>query len=167
MAFSVGVELFEPYLQESKKKGIHHQYIKADVTNTEFQPKSFDAVFASELLEHLTKQDGYELLRKAEDWAKKKVIITTPNGYLWQDGYDNNPLQEHKSGWSVEELQELGFKVRGMNGWRKFRGYKSLVKYKPVFLWTVVSDLSQIVTYRCPRLAFQLFATKRVDGEGQ
>lgn len=29
--FSVGVELFDPYLEESKKKSIHTQYIKADV----------------------------------------------------------------------------------------------------------------------------------------
>jgi hypothetical protein len=42
-----------------------------------------------------------------EKWAIKKIIIKTPNEYLWQDGYDNNPMQEHKSGWSVEELQKL------------------------------------------------------------
>ncbi len=57
-------------------------------------------------------------------WSKNKIIIFTPNGFIWQDGYDDNSLQEHKSGWCAEELEKLGFKVYGMNGWKKLRGYK-------------------------------------------
>jgi GT2 family glycosyltransferase len=161
--FSVGIELFEPYLQESRKKAIHNGYIKADVRSLALKPNCFDAVIALEILEHLTKDEGHALIRKMETWARKKVIITTPNGYLWQNGYDNNPLQEHKSGWSVEELQRLGFKVSGMNGWKKLRGYKGEVKYTPAFVWERVSDLSQKITYHYPKLAFQLFATKQID----
>lgn len=161
--FSVGVELYEPYLEESKKKGIHSQYIKEDIGKVEFKPKSFDAILCSEVLEHLTKEDGYELIKKMEKWAKKKIIITTPNGYLLQDGYDNNPLQEHKSGWSVKELEKLGFKVYGINGWKKLRGYKGEVKYKPTILWIVISDITQKLTYRHPRYAFQLFAVKEIE----
>jgi SAM-dependent methyltransferase len=160
--YSVGVELFEPYLQESQKKHIHNEYIKADIRNIEFKPKSFDAVLCSEVLEHLTKEEGYELIKKMEKWAIKKIIITTPNEYLWQDGYDNNPMQEHKSGWSVEELENLGFKVFGMNGWKKLKGYKGLIKYKPTFLWQRISDLTQKITYRYPKYAFQLFAIKKL-----
>ena len=158
--FSVGVELFEHYLQESKKKGIHNQYIKADIRKIEFKPKSFDAVMALDVLEHLTTEEGYELVEKMEKWAMRKIIIFTPNGYVWQDDYDNNPLQEHKSGWSVEELERSGFKVFGMNGWKKLRGYKGSVKYKPTLLWSVISDLTQKITYWHPKFAFQLLAIK-------
>ena len=158
--------MFEPYLQESKNKRIHDQYIKADIREVEFNPKSFDAVIAIEVLEHLTKEEGRALIRKMETWARKKVIITTPNGYLWQDGYHDNPLQEHQSGWSVEELQKSGFKVRGIDGWRRLKGYRGSIRYRPAFLWGKLSDLSQKLTYRYPRLAFKLFATKRIDSEG-
>ncbi len=161
--FSVGVELFEPYLQESKKKGIHSEYIKADITKIEFISKSFDAILCLEVLEHLTKDEGYELIIKMEEWAKKKIIITTPNGYLFQDGYDGNLFQEHKSGWSIEDLHKLGFKVYGMGGWKKLRGYKGSVKYRPTLFWTVISELSQIITYLFPKYAFQLFAVKEID----
>ena len=160
--YSVGVELFEPYLQESQKKHIYNQYIKADIRKVEFEPKSFDAILCSEVLEHLTKEEGYELIKKMEEWARKKIIITTPNGYLWQDGYDNNSMQEHKSGWSVEELENLGFNVFGMNGWKKLKGYKGSIKYKPKFLWQRISDLTQKITYRYPKYAFQLFAIKKL-----
>jgi len=163
--FSVGVELFEPYLEESKKKGIHNEYIKADIRKVEFKPKSFDAILCLEVLEHLTKEEGYELIKKMETWARKKIIITTPNGYIYQDEYDNNPFQEHKSGWTVEELKNLGFKIYGINGWKKLRGYRGGVKYKPTFLWTIISDLTQKITYHFPNLAFQLFAVKKIKNQ--
>jgi len=157
---SVGVEMFEPYLKESVKKRIHDEYIKGDIRRLEFKPKSFDAVLCLELIEHLTKEEGYELIKKMEKWARKKIIITTPNGYLWQDGYDNNPLQMHRSGWSVDELKKLGFEVYGISGWKKLRGYRGQIKYKPKLFWTIISGLTQKITYRCPRFAFQLFAIK-------
>jgi len=161
--FSVGVEFFETYLQTSKKKSIHNQYVRADIRKIEFKPKSFDTVVASDILEHLTKQEGHRLIKKMKKWAIKKIIIFTPNGYLWQDGYDNNPLQEHKSGWSVKELRELGFEVVGINGWKKLRGYRSLIKYRPFRLWSVISDLTQKITYHYPKLAFELFAVKKIE----
>jgi len=161
--FSVGVELFEPYLQKSREKHIHSEYVKADITRVEFKPKSFDAVIAIDLLEHLTKQEGAELLSKMESWATKKVVVFTTNGYVWQDGCDDNPLQEHRSGWSADELQKLGFKVFGINGWRRLRGYKSSIKYHPHLLWLVISDLTQKMTYRNPKLAFQLLGIKQIN----
>lgn len=160
--FSVGVELFEPYLIESKRKGIHNQYIKADIREIDFEPKSFDTVIAIEVLEHLTKQEGYELIKNMEKWALKKIIISTPNGYLWQSDADNNPLQEHKSGWSFKELKKLEFRVIGINGYKKLRGYAASIKYKPKLLWYLISDLTQKITYYYPKWAFQLFAVKEI-----
>lgn len=161
--FSVGVEIFEPYLQKSKKKGIHNQYIKSDIREIEFKPKSFDVVLCGEILEHLTKEEGYELIKKMKKWTKNKIVITTPNGYLWQDSYDSNLLQEHKSGWNVKELEKLGFEVYGMNGWKKLRGYKGAIKYKPALLWRVFSDLTQKITYHHSKSAFQLLAIKQIN----
>ena len=165
--FSVGVEKFESYFEESKSKKIHNQYIKADILKIEFKPKSFDAILCSEVIEHLTKEEGCKLIKKMEKWARKKIIITTPNGYLWQNGYDNNPLQEHKSGWSVKELERLGFKVFGMRGWKNLRGYKGSIKYKPSLFWTIVSDITQKITYYFPNLAFQLFAVKKIKKDNE
>lgn len=162
VSFSIGVEFFDPYLQENERKGIHNRYIKGDITKIDFKPKSFDAVIAIDVLEHLYKEDGQKLLKKMEKWARKKIIIFTPNGYVYQDGYDNNPFQEHKSGWNVEELGNLGFKIFGINGWKKLRGYRGIIKYKPTLLWTIISDLTQKITHHFPNLAFQLFSVKQI-----
>jgi hypothetical protein len=160
--FSVGVELYEPWLIESQGKSIHSQYILADIRRIDFKPKSFDAVLAIEVLEHLTKQEGCELIRNMEGWAKKKIIVTTPNGYVKkQTPSEGNLLQEHKSGWRSGELRQLGFKVRGIEGWKRLRGYQGVVKYKPAFVWGRISDLTQKITYYYPSLAFRLLAVKR------
>ncbi|MFC2011841.1 class I SAM-dependent methyltransferase [Chloroflexota bacterium] len=161
--FSVGVEVFEPYLIEARKKGIHDEYIRANVTELEIAQKSFDAVMAIEIIEHLTKEEAYRLIEKMEIWARNKVIISTPNGYIQQDGYDNNPSQVHKSGWTTNEFKNLGYRVHGKNGWKILRGDRGLLKFKPTFLWQVISDITQRITYYYPELATQLFATKRIE----
>ena len=160
--FSVGVDVFETYLKESQKKGIHNKYIKEDIRKINLEPKSFDAVIALDVLEHLTEEEGRELIKRMESLAKKKIIVTTPNGYIRQESYDDNPLQEHKSGWAPGELEELGFKVIGLNGWKRLRGERSLIKYRPVRFWQIISDLTQKITYHCPEFAFQLFAIKKL-----
>lgn len=163
IAFSVGVELFAPYLEESRKKAIHNEYVEADIREVDFKSKSFDVVLAMEVLEHLAKDEGYELIQKMEAWARKKVIVKTPNSYLHQDTYDDNTLQRHLSGWSADELKKMGFKVYGMNGWRRLRGYKEAIKYRPRFLWLRISDVSQWIAYYYPKMAFQLFAVKKIN----
>lgn len=160
--FSCGVELFEQYLQKNKTKGILSQYIHGDIRKIEFKPNSFDAVMALDVIEHLTIDEGLILIKKMEKWAKKKIILLTPNGYLWQDGYDNNPLQEHKSGWSVENLEGIGFKVFGIYGLKNLRGYKMSLKYRPTLLWAVISDSTQKIVYHYPKLAALLFGVKEI-----
>lgn len=161
-SFSVGVELFEPYLVESKREHIHDEYIRADITRMGFKPRSFDVVIAIDIFEHLDKLEGRQLLARMENWAKKRVIVFTPNGFLPQEAYHDNPLQEHKSGWSVQELRGLGFEVHGINGWKTLRGEMALPRYRPTFLWGGISDLTQTVTYHWPEMAFQLLAIKHI-----
>ncbi len=160
---SVGVELFEPSVRESSRKRLHKHYVRGDVARIEFKPKSVDVVIALELLEHLTKDEGARMLVKMEQWARKMVIVSTPNGYVWQDAYNNNPFQEHKSGWTARELRDLEFEVLGLNGWKRLRGYKSALRYRPAFFWRRVSDLTQKITCHYPEQAFQLLAIKKVD----
>ena len=156
----VGVDIFEPNLIESKKMMIHDQYLKADIANLEFKPKCFDAVLLYSVLENLTKSDGGVLLEKIEKWAKKKIIIYTPNGFSRRYLYNFNPFLRVKSAWKAEELENLGYKVSGFNGWKKLRNNNGEIKYPPAYLIGLFSIFTEKIAHKYPKLAYHLCAIK-------
>lgn len=109
--YSVGVDLFKPYIEDMKKTKLHDKYVLADVRKMNFLQKSFDVVFASDVLEHMLKKDAWKLVEKMERFAKKQVIITTSLGYFYHPAVDNNPLQLHVSGYQPEEFEKRGYKT--------------------------------------------------------
>lgn len=170
--YSVGVEIFKSYLEESKKKKIHNKYINKKIEDLEFKEGEFDAVMMVEVLEHLDKKTAREVLKKVEKWASKKVIVTTPNGFVEQKTLDENLYQTHLSGWSLAELQELGFECKGLAGLKLLRNSPDKqtlgedltisIRFRPKWFWFGVAAVSQLLTYYFPGLAFELFAVKRI-----
>ena len=168
---SIGVEAFQPYLDVSQKNGIHTEYINKKIGELEFEENSFDAVILMEVIEHMEETEGLEVLKKIETWARKKVIISTPNGFFPQKIIDNNPMQVHLSGWDTKKMESLGFsKILGLAGLKYLRDeidHSSMdselfisMKYKPKFFWFIIATLSQIFTYHFPKFAFGLFCVK-------
>ena len=155
----VGVEYFEPAYVEASRKARHHEVIHADVTGVDFPAKSFDAVVLLDVIEHLPKEEGERLIARMETWARKKVIVFTPNGFLHQDHYDENPLMEHKSGWTPDDFRSRGFRVHGVNGFKALKKDAFDHDAKPTLKDRLV-DLTQIATYHKPEWAYQLFCVK-------
>ena len=157
-----GVDSFRPSIEKSKMAGIHNEYFNIDVLDIdkEFKPGSFDCVIALDLIEHLTKEKGARLIGMMETIARGKVIIFTPNGFLPQREFDNNPQQIHKSGWSVEEMRRRGYEVRGINGWKPLRGEYTNVRFWPKYFWLFVSDMTQFFIGNKPEKACQILCTK-------
>lgn len=174
--YSIGIEAFKPYLEKSKKRKIHTEYVEKKVEEVDFPEKSFDAVILIEVLEHLPEEKGYEILKKANKWAKKKIIVSTPNGFLPQKALDNNPFQRHLSGWSIKTMEKLGFRCRGLAGFKFLRqeappfvkgggagdDFMASIRLRPRFFWFIVATLSQLITYPFPKYAFELFCTKKI-----
>lgn len=159
---SVGVDLFKPSIEESRTKGIHDRYVLMDLRKLHFKPKSFDAVLAIDVIEHLEKSEGEKLLGDMEKIARKKVIVFTPNGFIEQEEHNGNRYQVHMSGWSVSEMRERGYRVVGMRGFKPLRWKTAEIRYSPKSFWWVMSTLSELCTYHFPEYAFQLFCVKSV-----
>jgi SAM-dependent methyltransferase len=157
-AHTEGVDLFKPSIDKSKALGIHDEYHQMNVLDIgkKFKPNSFDAVIALDLIEHLTKEEVHSLLKMMQRIAKKKVIVFTPNGFFHQDEFDGNVHQEHKSGWTVQDMRELGYDVIGIHGWRPVRAKVHEREDRMVrFVWLFL-DLTQIYLRNHPEGAFQL-----------
>lgn len=164
LKYTVGVDGFAPALEESRRRGIHDESLQMSVLEigSHFPPRSFDCVVALDLIEHLTEQDGLSLIAQMELLARKKVILFTPNGFLPQGEEYGNPLQRHLSGWTVDSMQALGYRVIGIKGFRPLRGSMAEIRWRPRRFWKAVSLLSQPLTRNRPRWAFQILCVKEV-----
>jgi len=170
--YSVGVEAFGPYLEESEKRKIHTEYLGRKIEEVDFPEKSFDAVILIEVLEHLSEEVGYTMLKKADKWAKKKVIVSTPNGFLSQRERDGNPLQKHLSGWDKKNLEKLGFKCQGLAGLKILHSeypkekteddFTASIRFRPRLFWFFIATLSQLITYPFPEFAFEIFCVRNL-----
>lgn len=114
----------EPYegyigkLKENLEKKTDRAYIiynydwKLIVEN--FEENSVDTIFLLDVIEHLPKNEGEDLLRKTERIAKKQVVIFTPLDYIEQKtvagkdawGLDGASWQEHKSVWNPIDFDD-------------------------------------------------------------
>jgi SAM-dependent methyltransferase len=175
--YSVGVEIFKPYLEKSKKAGIHTKYLNKRIEDLSFSDNSFDAVIMIDVLEHLSRKTALNVLKKAEKWAKKKVIVNT-NGFVGQPVIDENPYQRHRSGWTCQEMKKLGFRCYGLAGLKFLRKEKDpgadmgddltiSIRFEPKSFWFAIAVLSQILTHNFPTLAFELFCIKILDNSGK
>lgn len=162
--YSVGIDIYKPSLTKSKKQKIHDRYYQMDVMDIgkNFKNKSFDVVLASDVLEHLTKRDGLKLIKMMEKIASKQIIVFTPNGYLAQSDAYGNPWQIHRSGYQVEEMQNLGFDVFGVNGWKILKGVRYYITLRPKYFWLFIAICSQPFVRLKPKRAFNLLCIKNI-----
>jgi hypothetical protein len=164
-SYSVGVGPGGVILRESKRRHIHNECVIADVRSVQFKQRSFDAVIALNNLSELTREERYDLVARMAYWSKKRIAVCISNAEsqpVWHSGNCGDQRQ-CVLGWSVEELNNMGFKVFGINGWKQLSQWDGSIKYKPTVVWQVISNVSQKITRYYPELASILLAVKAVD----
>jgi len=167
-----GVELYSGAIDQARKSRVYKEVIKADVTKVSqsILNQKFDLVLSSQVIEHLNKEVGEECLKKWEKLTRKKIIITTPVGFIEFDrvekrGKEKNKLQNHLSGWSPEEFENRGYRVYGQ-GAKLIYGENGLVrKVHPIF-WPfliIFSYLFAPLAFYYPSLGTYMIAVKDVN----
>ena len=167
----IGLELYENSIRQAKELMIYNQVLKGDVTRIprSITSKKYDVVFLSQVIEHLPKSVGELALKRWEKLAKKKMIVTTPVGFMEFDrvekrGMEENKLQKHLSGWKPEEFSKRGYKVYGQ-GVNFIYGKDGLVRKTHPIFWLVlilISYLTSPIVYYFPKLGTYMVAVKPI-----
>lgn len=166
-----GIDIYKKSLDIAKAKGIYSELVKGEVIR-ECQrlvklKKKYDLVFCSQLIEHISREDGEKLINLMQKLAKKIIFISTPRGYV--DQYEKylelNPFHHHLSGWKVEDFEKMGFKVVGVGSnlvWSEHGLARTENKIQYIF-GNLVSYILSPVSYNFPNTAAGLFAFKKID----
>jgi SAM-dependent methyltransferase len=160
----IGVDGSYSSCRSARRANKYGSVVQAVLPDLPFKERSVDAVTLLQVVEHLPKDVASDLIVKAERLARRKIIITTPNGFVRQEAYDENPFQEHLSGWSIEDLQQRGYTVWGMEGPKAARRKESAEVLSPQRLLSVLISFGLCEAYlqNRPQHAFQLLAVKTV-----
>ncbi len=108
----VCVDAHKPYLDRVAAVGGYHcVHSEAREALRRVKPGSVGAIYCLDVIEHLTREDGAEMLQLMHMAQPKQIVIFTPNGYLEQNGPDPMGMggdywQQHRSGWTPGDFQE-------------------------------------------------------------
>ena len=81
----------------------------------QFGTNSVDSIFLLDVIEHLEKNDGREVIIESERVARQQIVVFTPFGFMPQHmdngqsdgwGLHGSAMQEHLSGWEPEDFGE-------------------------------------------------------------
>jgi SAM-dependent methyltransferase len=162
-SYSVGADVFGPYIRTSHVGKRHVEDVRCDACNLPFAPGSFDVVLALDVLEHLTEEKVSTAITEMTSVARQEVIVLTPNGLLEQEASDGNPHQRHESGITTAHLVSKGFRVMGVRGFKPLRGQFAAPKIRPKVLGYVLIFLTEMLMLPrvYPSLAFQILGVLR------
>jgi len=117
----IGCDGFMPNAVLAWKTGFFAQLVHAIFPPLPFKTSSFDTVLLLDVIEHLKKEEGLQLVEEAKRVASHRVILSTPNYHAIRDAHATmtgwNQFEAHLSHWPRPYLRRLGFRLLGA-GWR-------------------------------------------------
>jgi SAM-dependent methyltransferase len=159
-AYSIGVDIFRSNLYEAKK--VYDEVILSDARYIPVKPRSAELIILSEVLEHLDKADGLRLLDSLESVAIAQIMLTTPNGYVYEKSAQrDNPWQKHRAGYSKVELSRFGYTIRGIMGMRT-RNMLDKDTSLDILIGILTLLPSWTIAYHWPLLANDMLAYKKM-----
>jgi hypothetical protein len=101
-----GIEGFPDYLTDMHRY-LYNQIHIGDARLIISQIPTYDLIFLGDVLEHLNKQDGSQLLRDAYARANQAVIVSTPKYETDQGDLCGNELERHRSLWTELDFRQF------------------------------------------------------------
>jgi SAM-dependent methyltransferase len=104
-----GIEIFPDYVTDLQRK-IYDQIQIGDAIQIlpHIKDDSYDLLLVLDVIEHLDRATGMQLLRECQRVAAL-VIVSTPRIFVHQPEKWHNPAEEHQSLWAQADFNEAGF----------------------------------------------------------
>jgi predicted TPR repeat methyltransferase len=101
----VGIEAWEPYIEQFDLKSLYDQVVNCDARKLNWTSLGqFDVAIAGDVLEHMTKEEAVVLVNEILKNCKT-LIISIPIRYMPQDDIEGNPFEIHvKPDWTHNEV---------------------------------------------------------------
>lgn len=169
-SFKVGLDVHSPYLREIKDQKIYDDLVVADGKELPFKDNSFDSVIAIEIIEHMTREEGYKLMKEMERVAKIEVIISTTdiNGNKALENLSEDQIRKiknkamiHRSLWTPRDFKRRGYSVWGVYP-KFFPKIFDFSEFDPVYLLSIFFPLILFVFF-FPNFAKAIIAKKRIQ----
>lgn len=103
-----GIEVFEKYITPVHEYAYNNIFVGNALEILPTLTQKYDLVLAIDILEHFDKEAGIEFIRCLKSVSSGSVLISTPKEFIPQE-VEANPYENHRSLWSLEELNALGF----------------------------------------------------------
>jgi len=100
-----GIEVFEQYRNPLWDLA-YNKVIFGDILELIENLPEYDLILLCDVIEHFEKQVGYGLLLRLMEKAKL-VILSSPRGFMPQGEVWGNAYEEHKSGWTEQDFNQI------------------------------------------------------------
>ena len=101
-----GIEGFAAYVTEMHRY-LYNEIHIGDICEVLPRLPSYDVVFLGDVIEHLERPRGEQLLRDAVAHAAKAVIVSTPKFETAQEDLCANELERHRSLWATRDFRKF------------------------------------------------------------
>ena len=111
LARITGVEVHPPTLEACKEDSpnVYNELVLSDALEyMRNYNEVYDVIVAAEIIEHLEREKGFELLRLLKE-KSRLAIVTSPIGFHPLGALDGNPHERHLSGWERQDFESAGF----------------------------------------------------------
>lgn len=103
------LEPYDEYRKVLHAAGVPTQMGGAD-SLVQLEPGYWEGIYALDVIEHMSKYEGMQLIYHMERLKPIQAIIFTPLGFMPQEednwGYGGHEFQRHRSGWYPHEFNE-------------------------------------------------------------
>ncbi len=125
-----GIEIWKPYIDDLPwNKIIYDKLYLGDAYEVIDKTPNYDLIIASEVIEHMSKERGLELMKKCIG-KSQCFILSIPLGKGWLNNVAfDNPYNKHQASWELDEIKQLSKDIKIIM-WKGVRGDGCIAIFK-------------------------------------